>query len=297
MNASSGLARAYETEHNPLYAVLASLGWGRLLNLGYFSPLSLLRLTGGLSFFQEDLVSRSLRALRVQPGEHVLDVACGSGHTSWRIAEHGAHVTGVDFYPPHVKRAVDQYGGHPRLRFLHADATDLSSERGFADTSYAKVHCLEAAFHFGPAGRRAFLEEAFRVLKPGGRLVLVDFAWSTHDPSEIAAADPQRIVRDTWAFEEFEPLTRYIRHAIEVGYQPCRVLDWTGPVTRRFMILGSLGARLATVPAGRSALGRLFPALREMSPAQWSAFSEIVLAHVPVQRASRYIAMVLDKPV
>ncbi|WP_217213447.1 class I SAM-dependent methyltransferase [Streptomyces sp. AC550_RSS872] len=298
MNTPLELAHAYETDNNPLFAVLHGLGWGSLLNLGYFTPLTLLRLTGGLSSFQEDLVSRSLALLRIQPGEQVLDVACGTGHTTRRIAEQGAFATGIDLYPPHVAQAVQRHGDRPRIRFLQADATDLrSAPASFGNAAFDKVHCLEAAFHFGPDGRRAFLEETYRLLKPGGRLVLVDFAWATGDPAEINAADPGRVVRDTWAFEEFEPLVRYIRHAIDVGYRPCRVHDWTRPVTRRFMALGALGARLALTPAGRLLLSRLLPPLKDLTHAQWLSFSGIVLAHVPVQRASRYVALVLDKPI
>jgi cyclopropane fatty-acyl-phospholipid synthase-like methyltransferase len=219
MNTPLKLAHAYETDNNPLLSVLHSLGWGSLLNLGYFTPLTLLRFTGGLSSFQEDLVSRSLALLRIQPGEQVLDVACGTGHTTRRIAEQGAFATGIDLYPPHVQQAVQRHGDHCRTRFLQADATSLRSNPSFGKGAFDKVHCLEAAFHFGPDGRRAFLEEAYRLLKPGGRLVLVDFAWATGDPAEINAADPGRVVRDTWAFEEFEPLVRYI-HAVSM----------TGPV-------------------------------------------------------------------
>ncbi|MDO0917336.1 methyltransferase domain-containing protein [Streptomyces sp. DT2A-34] len=297
MNTPLKLAHAYETDNNPLLSVLHSLGWGSLLNLGYFTPLTLPRLTGGLSSFQEDLVSRSLALLRIQPGEQVLDVACGTGRTTRRIAEQGAFATGIDLYPPHVAQAVQRHGDHGRTRFLQADATDLRAHSSFGDAEFDKVHCLEAAFHFGPEGRRAFLEEAYRLLKPGGRLVLVDFAWATGDPTEINAADPGRVVRDTWAFEEFEPLVRYIRHAIDIGYRPCRVHDWTRPVTRRFMTLGLLGARLALTPAGRRLLGRLLPPLKDLTHAQWLSLSSVVLAHVPVQRASRYVALVLDKPV
>lgn len=297
MNTPLELAEAYETDKNPLFSVLHSLGWGDLLNLGYFTPLTLLRLPGGLSSFQEDLVSRSLGLLRIQPGEQVLDVACGAGHTTRRIAEQGAFVTGIDLYPPHVAQARRQHGDDVRTNFLQADATDLRSAPAFGDAAFDKVHCLEAAFHFGPDGRRAFLEEAYRLLKPGGRLVLVDFAWATGDPAEINAADPGRVVRDTWAFEEFEPLDRYIRHAIDIGYRPCRVHDWTRPVARRFMTVGVLGAGLALSPAGRGLLGRVLPPLKDLTRAQWLSFSSIVLAHVPVQRASRYIALVLDKPV
>ena len=121
-------------------------------------------------------------------------------------------------------------------------------------------------------------------------------AWSTSDPREVSAADPGRLVRGTWAFEEFEPFFRYIGHAIDIGYRPCRVLDWTRQVTRRFMMLGSLAARLALTPTGCYTLRRFSPSLGHLTNAQWLASSSVVSAHVPVQRASRYLALILDKP-
>ncbi|MFF2619759.1 class I SAM-dependent methyltransferase [Kitasatospora sp. NPDC058046] len=297
MNPYHRLTHAYDPDNNSLYAVLRMLGWGELLNLGYFTPLSLLRIAGGLSGFQEDLVTRSLDLLRTRPGEHVLDVACGTGRTTVRIAERGARATGVDLYPPHLEQAVRRHGDHPRVRFLPADATDMSAAPAFADASFDRVYCLEAAFHFGPDGRQAFLREAYRVLKPGGRLVLVDFAWATDDPTEIRAADPDRTVRDTWAFEEFEPLARYLRHAADAGYRIRRVHDWTRQVIWSLMTLGTIAAYLARTGVGRRLLGFALPPLRDLPVVQWPVFARLVRAHTPVRRFVRYVALVLDKPI
>ena len=78
------------------------------------------------------------------------------------------------------------------------------------DGSFDAVHCLEVAFHFGAKGRRDFLAESYRVLRPGGRLVLVDFVWRDAQPG----GDRARSIRSGWcatpgASREFEPLERY----------------------------------------------------------------------------------------
>ncbi|WP_063726148.1 SAM-dependent methyltransferase [Streptomyces monomycini] len=303
MSAQPPLADAYETTGNPLFPVLRALGWGDLVNLGYYTPLTWPRLLTGLAPFQRALAERSIGLLNLADGDRVLDVACGTGYTTRCIRDRGATVTGVDLYPPHIATAVQRHGHRPGVCFLTADATDLgpavtsrpSTRPSFGDATYNKIHCLEAAFHFGPQGRRSFLEQAYRILAPGGRLVLVDFAWSTNQPGDIAAADPGRLVRTAWAFEEFEPVGRYIRHAIDIGFAPCRVHDWTHAVTRPFMALGTLIARLALSATGRRLLCSRWPGLQDLTSAQWLTFAATAVAHRPVQRASRYIALTLDK--
>ncbi|MEU4205464.1 hypothetical protein AB0B79_39685, partial [Streptomyces sp. NPDC039022] len=105
-----------------------------------------------------------------------------------------------------------------------------------------------------------------------------------------------RLVRSAWAFEEFEPLGRYVRHAIDIGFAPCRVYDWTGAVTRPFMTIGTLAAKLALSTTGRRLLCSCWPQLNDLVADQWLTFAATALAHLPVQRSSRYVALTLDEP-
>ncbi|GHJ36646.1 cyclopropane-fatty-acyl-phospholipid synthase family protein [Streptomyces sp. TS71-3] len=288
---------------NVLFRVLEPMGWGDLLNLGYWTPGTLPVLpAAGLGPFQRRLVARSTALLGLTPRDTVLDAACGRGYSSHVMAGQGSRVTGVDLLTAHVAQAQRRFGGRPGLRFTTGDLTALrrppsgNGHRPFPDGSFTRVHCLEAAFHLGPEGRRAFLEDAYELLAPGGRLVLVDFVWRTGDPAGIAAADPGRLVRDTWRFEAFEPLAGYHGHALDIGFRIRRTLDWTRPVTGRFLRLAHLCAGLSGTRAGRRLLCRRWPALSTLSGQDWVHFAAVIHAHTAVQRASGYAALVLDRP-
>src|SRR5215471_810173 len=127
---------------------LNASGWGPLLNLGYFELKRLPFLIGGLNHFQQHLVKKSVALLNPQPNESILDVACGNGWTTQFIAKHGSKTTGLDLCEPHIKSAQSSFGKAGNIRFIQGDATHL--ENVATPNSIDKIHCLEAAFHFGP---------------------------------------------------------------------------------------------------------------------------------------------------
>src|SRR5262249_55531715 len=209
---------------------LTASGWGPLLNLGYFELMQFPSLISGLNHFQQCLVKKSVELLNPQPNESILDLACGNSLTTQFIAQHGSKTTGLDLCERHIRSAQKNFGKADNISFIQGDATHL--EDVATPNSIDKIHCLEAAFHFGPEGRKALLNSAFRVLKPGGTFVLVDITWRTNCPEQIDDLDPGNGFRETWQMELFEPFERYAKNAKAIGFVARQILDWTKPVMR-----------------------------------------------------------------
>lgn len=281
------------------FRALEGCGWHELSNLGFYPWYALPGLLRGVAPFQRRLAKRSLALVEPRAGLRVLDVGCGRGYSTAKLAKAGCRALGIDLLAENIETASAWYGAATGARFAVGDATALPASAAgieLASGSHDAVHCLEATFHFGAKGRRAFLEESHRVLRPGGRLVLTDFVWRDDRPDEIERLDPRRLVRDTWRFAEFEPFERYRASARELGFRELAVHDWTTPVTRRFQAIATAIARAGTYRASRAIVCAVRPGLARLRPAEWDFLVELMRAHGAVQRASRYVAFVFEKP-
>ena len=105
-----------------------------------------------------------LQVLAPQEGERILDLGCGTGTLTARIAELGSQVVGLDQDPDMIRRARER---HPRLRFECADAHRF--ERPAGEEAFDAVFS-NAALHWmlRPAEVIAGVRAA---LRPGGRFV------------------------------------------------------------------------------------------------------------------------------
>ncbi|MGI5340987.1 class I SAM-dependent methyltransferase [Streptomyces sp. CA-181903] len=114
------------------------------------------------------------RKLDLPPASSVLDAGCGVGDTARTVARaSGVHITGIDGIAPDVAIArrrsarADEPG---RTRFLLANYHALP----FIDASFDGVYTMESFVH-SPDPRQG-LAEFFRVLRPGGRLVMFEYS-------------------------------------------------------------------------------------------------------------------------
>jgi trans-aconitate 2-methyltransferase len=107
--------------------------------------------------FGEDLVE----FLNPQKGERILDLGCGPGQLSSKIAELGAEVTGLDASPAMIGQARQNY---PRLRFVLQEASSMEFQHEFdAVFSNAALHWMLDA--------QGVAEAISKALRKGGRLM------------------------------------------------------------------------------------------------------------------------------
>lgn len=118
------------------------------------------------------------RACLDKEPRRVLDLGCGTGDLTIalaRLAEKGVEITGLDYSLPMLERArqkAARAGVGERIKFVHGEATQLPFPDGYLD-------CVGISFAFrnltykNPL-RLPHLAEVKRVLRPGGRYVIVE---------------------------------------------------------------------------------------------------------------------------
>jgi SAM-dependent methyltransferase len=132
----------------------------------------------------------TLAELGLQAGERVVDVGCGPGYLCAEMAAAGAAVVGVDPSPAMLALAERRGSG---VELLRGDALSLPVEDGRFDAAvstqvYEYVADIEGA-----------LREVARVLRPGGRLLILDTDW---DSIVWRSSDDARMERVLRAWEE-----------------------------------------------------------------------------------------------
>ncbi len=162
-----------------------------------------------------------LALLAPRAGERALDIGCGPGLTTEALARAvGAHgrVSGVDIAPAMLSIARRHCASLPQVAFELADVTRLP----YADASFDVALASQVYEYVGEVD--AALAELARVIRPGGRAVLVDTdwesaVWASHDDARM------RRVIETWNEHIPHPqLPRTLkRRMMQAGFDEVRV--------------------------------------------------------------------------
>jgi ubiquinone/menaquinone biosynthesis C-methylase UbiE len=173
----------------------------------------------GTEFQQEVVIPGVLRLLELRRGEKALDLACGQGAVSRALHKAGAQVTGVDLSPRLIEMARQR--SPKAIRYIVSDARHVES---LADGSFDVIVFVLAAQNI-EAIEPVFAECA-RLLRPGGRLVMV----TTHPAFRIPR-------QSGWKYDEerrllFRAVDRYLTPLkipidMKPFKRPGRRLTWT----------------------------------------------------------------------
>lgn len=206
-------------------------------------------------------------AIAARGPAHVLDLGCGGGHVSFAAAPVAAQVVAYDLSSDMLAAVA---GEATRRGFANIATRQGSVEQlPFADASFDMVLSRYSAHHWGDVP--AALQEAFRVLRPGGTLVIAD------------AVAPARAVCDTFL------------QAFEMLRDPSHVRDYS--IREWQAMLAAAGFILGTTTPGRQPLEftswitrmRTPPVFVEAIRALQAAMSEEVRQHFAVEADGSFV--------
>jgi 2-polyprenyl-3-methyl-5-hydroxy-6-metoxy-1,4-benzoquinol methylase len=127
------------------------------------------------------------KLLALQPGERVLDVACGNGLTSRRMAARGAQVVAVDFSKQMIERARSHNTDIAVIDYRILDATNYDELVALRERSFDAALCNMALFDMAEIG--PLMRSLATVIRPGGRFVFSVIHPCFNNPSTVQMAE------------------------------------------------------------------------------------------------------------
>ncbi|MBD2194171.1 MULTISPECIES: methyltransferase domain-containing protein [Calothrix] len=199
--------------------------WGEHMHHGYYGPNGTHKKDRRQA--QIDLIEELLNWAEVETATNILDVGCGIGGSSLYLAEKfQARATGITLSPVQAARATEraqELNLSDRSQFLVANALEMP----FADNSFDLVWSLESGEHM--PDKTKFLQECYRVLKPGGKLIMVTWCHRPIDNSPLTADEQKHLqeIYRVYCLPYVISLPEYKAIADQLPLQNIRTADWS----------------------------------------------------------------------
>ena len=200
--------------------------WGEHMHHGYYGADG--RLKKDRRQAQIDLIEELLRWAQVTQAQNILDVGCGIGGSSLYLAEKfGATATGITLSPVQANRAIARaQAAGIAAQFQVADALQMP----FGNNAFDLVWSLESGEHM--PDKAQFLQECYRVLKPGGTFIFVTWCHREQGDRPLTP-DEQRHLEDiyrVYCLPYVISLQQYTTIAQDLGFEYLRTADWSTAV-------------------------------------------------------------------
>ncbi len=169
----------------------------------------------------------------IKPGDRVLDAGCGLGQAAiWLAAERKATVTGISIVNEQVEKAAvyAKEAGISGVTFVHADYL----ETPFDDEYFDVVWGIESVCH--ALDKSLFYKEAFRILKPGGRVVLAD----SFRGGKPMSPENEKLLKEAfsgWQIHDIDTPEEHTSHAESAGFKIVEIRDVSENVKSSYKIL------------------------------------------------------------
>lgn len=183
------------------------------------------------------------RLLELKEGQHILDIACGNGLSSRRLAAKGAHVVALDFSEEMIRHARFRSTDHSdRIEYLVIDATDESALLEVGRERFDAAICNMALFDMVEIS--PLLQALSKLLKPGGRFVfsIVHPCFNNSGVAHVAEMeDREGKLITRYAVKIWSYMSSTVTHGIAIPGQPKLQLYFHRPLQEIFRICFQAG--------------------------------------------------------
>jgi 2-polyprenyl-3-methyl-5-hydroxy-6-metoxy-1,4-benzoquinol methylase len=178
------------------------------------------RMADGNDFFNELVWPAVERLLQPRAGDRLLDVACGNGLTSRRLAQADAHVVAVDFAEEMINLARARPDS-PRVEYRVVDATDAAALEALGAGAFDGALCNMALMDMAEA--RPLMTALASLLRPAGRFVFSVMHPCFNNPSGVQMGelqDREGALVTTYSVKISRYLTPFTQVGLAIAGQP-----------------------------------------------------------------------------